>query len=188
MKRMKKTGYVCLLCLSLYISGLHADAEEYEYDDFNRVIKVTYEDGSYVTYEYDSNGNIINTVVYHVEKEETSEKPESEHGEDSKERETTETGEEKAEGDESETGEEKAEGDESETGEEKAEGDESEAGEQKAGGNESETDAQEAEENESESAEEDKKDVATSAQRIVDTVMKFVLSIVKAITDIFGRE
>ena len=176
MKRMKKTGYVCLLCLSLYISGLHADAEEYEYDDFNRVIKVTYEDGSYVTYEYDSNGNIINTVVYHVEKEETSEKPESEHGEDSKERETTETGEEKAEGDESETG------------EEKAEGDESEAGEQKAGGNESETDAQEAEENESESADEDKKDVATSAQRIVDTVMKFVLSIVKAITDIFGRE
>ena len=176
MKRIKKTGYVCLLCLSLYISGLHADAEEYEYDDFNRVIKVTYEDGSYVTYEYDSNGNIINTVVYHVEKEETSEKPESEHGEDSKERETTETGEEKAEGDESETG------------EEKAEGDESEAGEQKAGGNESETDAQEAEENESESAEEDKKDVATSAQRIVDTVMKFVLSIVKAITDIFGRE
>lgn len=152
MKSMKKTGFVCLLCLSLYISGLHADAEEYEYDDFNRVIKVTYEDGSYVTYEYDSNGNIINTVVYHVEKEETSEKPESEHGEDSKERETTET-----------------------------EG-------EKAGGDKSEAGAQEAEENESESADEDKKDVATSAQRIVDTVMKFVLSIVKAITDIFGRE
>ena len=176
MKSMKKTGYVCLLCLSLYISGLHADAEEYEYDDFKRVIKVTYEDGSYVTYEYDSNGNIINTVVYHVEKEETSEKPESEHGEDSKERETTET-----EG-------EKAGGDESETRGEKAEGDESEAGEQKAGGNESETDAQEAEGNESESGEEDKRDAATSAQRIVDTVMKFVLSIIKAITDIFGRE
>ncbi|MGN0400778.1 MAG: hypothetical protein ACI4HQ_00790 [Acetatifactor sp.] len=164
MKRIKKTGYVCLLCLSMYISGLHADAEEYEYDDFNRVIKVTYEDGSYITYGYDLNGNIINTVVYTVEKEETSEKPESEHGEDSKERETTETG------------------------GQKAEGDESEAGEQKAGGNESETDAQEAEGNESESGEEDKKDAATSAQRIVDTVMKFVLSIIKAITDIFGRE
>ena len=44
-------------------------AEEYEYDDLNRLIKVTYDDGSYVEYVYDSNGNIISTKVHKAEDE-----------------------------------------------------------------------------------------------------------------------
>lgn len=37
---------------------LNAKATEYEYDKLNRLMKVTYEDGSYVEYTYDKNGNI----------------------------------------------------------------------------------------------------------------------------------
>ena len=45
---------------------------EYEYDKLNRLVKVTYGDGSYVEYKYDANGNLIE--VHTVNK---SEKPAS---------------------------------------------------------------------------------------------------------------
>lgn len=44
-------------------------AESYEYDALNRVTKVMYEDGSYVTYEYDASGNMISTQVTEPETE-----------------------------------------------------------------------------------------------------------------------
>lgn len=36
---------------------------EYEYDELNRVTKVIYPDGTVVTYQYDKNGNLIETIV-----------------------------------------------------------------------------------------------------------------------------
>lgn len=35
----------------------------YQYDNLGRLIKVTYEDESYVEYEYDANGNITNVIT-----------------------------------------------------------------------------------------------------------------------------
>lgn len=72
-------------------------AETYEYDELNRVIKVTYDDGSYVSYTYDRNGNITDVYVYEVETEkettkeeieETTEKLREEVGTDTEEVET----------------------------------------------------------------------------------------------------
>ena len=50
--------FICIFCVQVCF------AEEYEYDKLNRVTKITYEDGSYVEYTYDANGNItkVNTV------------------------------------------------------------------------------------------------------------------------------
>ncbi|MDE7269435.1 MAG: hypothetical protein K2N81_03075, partial [Acetatifactor sp.] len=48
--------------------------EEYEYDALNRVVKVIYEDGSYMEYSYDSNGNIVK-ITMHTNKPEESDKP-----------------------------------------------------------------------------------------------------------------
>lgn len=68
---MKKglLGVGILLCICL-VNGLDVEAMEYQYDKLNRVTKVTYEDGSYVTYEYDANGNIVNTKNFKVKKDE----------------------------------------------------------------------------------------------------------------------
>lgn len=74
-----KRCIACLLCVFLLCPGILAYAEEYEYDDLNRVAKVTYDDGSYVEYTYDRNGNIIKTKVYNA----------GETGEESTENETT---------------------------------------------------------------------------------------------------
>ncbi len=52
-------------------------AEEYEYDALNRVTKVMYEDGSYVEYEYDSNGNILNVNVYNAKPTDREDEEES---------------------------------------------------------------------------------------------------------------
>lgn len=67
---------LCLWIKTFLIGGLMGtvllgntlcvQAEEYEYDVLNRVTKVTYEDGSYVEYEYDSNGNILSVNVYNA--------------------------------------------------------------------------------------------------------------------------
>lgn len=75
----------------LFSNVLYLQAEEYEYDALNRVTKVSYEDGSYVEYEYDSNGNILNVNVYHARptpapdteqgSEETESTPDEETGE-----------------------------------------------------------------------------------------------------------
>lgn len=53
-----------MIVLVLFFNVAYLQAEEYEYDELNRVKKVSYEDGSYVEYEYDSNGNILNIYVY----------------------------------------------------------------------------------------------------------------------------
>ena len=55
-----------ILGFVLYNSTICLQAEEYEYDALERVTKVSYEDGSYVEYEYDSNGNILNVNVYNA--------------------------------------------------------------------------------------------------------------------------
>ena len=55
---------ICLLCNTMEIQ-----AEEYEYDLLNRVTKVIYDDGSYVEYEYDKNGNIVSMQVTESEKD-----------------------------------------------------------------------------------------------------------------------
>lgn len=41
------------------VKAMPVEAEKYEYDRLGRVTKVTYEDGSSITYEYDANGNIL---------------------------------------------------------------------------------------------------------------------------------
>ena len=68
-------GALCvgiLLCLEWN----YASAENYVYDDLNRITKVTYEDGSYVEYGYDNNGNITYTNVYVAEIPEVTGVPE----------------------------------------------------------------------------------------------------------------
>lgn len=53
---------------------LIAQAEQYEYDELNRVVKVIYEDGSYVEYTYDQNGNIL-CITVHSNKPPQTEEP-----------------------------------------------------------------------------------------------------------------
>lgn len=60
---------------------LRVYAEEYVYDSLNRVIKVIYEDGGYVEYVYDRNGNIVKTVVHPADKPDKPEAVESGKGE-----------------------------------------------------------------------------------------------------------
>lgn len=59
-----------LFCLSVTAgySGIHTEQEEteimeYEYDELNRVTKAVYPDGTTITYQYDKNGNLLETVV-----------------------------------------------------------------------------------------------------------------------------
>lgn len=68
--RKGKRIVVMLTCIQIiFASVVTAFAEEYEYDELNRVTKVTYDDGTYVEYFYDANGNLIQTDVYGVESE-----------------------------------------------------------------------------------------------------------------------
>ena len=63
-KNLKKLGtYSLAFMLMISTFSLNVRAEKYEYDSFDRVTKVIYDDGSYVTYTYDNNGNITNTEV-----------------------------------------------------------------------------------------------------------------------------
>lgn len=55
---------------SVFINSNQAFAEEYFYDENDRVIKVIHDDGSSTEYTYDENGNIINIADF--TKEETS--------------------------------------------------------------------------------------------------------------------
>lgn len=74
-----------IMCLTIMVMVLMCHitlyAKTYEYDDLNRVTKVVYDDGSYATYEYDRNGNILKIEVFDkdgkkVEEETTSKKQE----------------------------------------------------------------------------------------------------------------
>ncbi len=60
-------------------------AEEYEYDDLNRVVKVIYDDGGYVEYLYDSNGNIVKVTVHKAESSNPDGSSDSKAGEASEE-------------------------------------------------------------------------------------------------------
>lgn len=82
MKVMKRTVLSCVAAIAMVamISRgmvLNVCAEEYVYDDLNRVIRVIYDDGGSVEYVYDSNGNIVRTIVSAVEKETVAESQES---------------------------------------------------------------------------------------------------------------
>lgn len=85
-------------------STFYSQAEEYEYDTLNRVTKVTYEDGSYVEYEYDSNGNILNIKVHNEKADHKEEQGSEEIPPESDEESTDSDKEESTEGDD-ETGE-----------------------------------------------------------------------------------
>ncbi len=54
------------LCTLFYMgySSLYAKEQKNEYDEDGRVTKTVYEDGSYETYTYDENGNLISTQYY----------------------------------------------------------------------------------------------------------------------------
>lgn len=85
-------GIMFILLVGNYTN---AWAEEYEYDALNRVTKVVYEDGSYVEYEYDSNGNLLNTNVYNASPEQDEEETDGgEEGGETKEEEETKPSEE----------------------------------------------------------------------------------------------
>lgn len=81
-KKLKKRLLILGLALglSLYsvyeLSVIRVYAEEYVYDDLNRLVKVIYDDGSYVEYTYDSNGNIVQTIVVNSSDDKTGEIPE----------------------------------------------------------------------------------------------------------------
>ena len=103
MKRIRKMlVMVSIFEMFLFANNLEIQAEEYEYDMLNRVTKVTYEDGSYVEYEYDKNGNIVNIYVHEAATEE-EDKTEDENkpsagGNDTAEEGKTETGEKPTDG------------------------------------------------------------------------------------------
>lgn len=80
MRKIRKIlAFLWAIGLLLFNNTMIIQAEEYEYDMLNRVTKVIYEDGSYVQYEYDKNGNIVNIHVSDVKsgegKEENDENP-----------------------------------------------------------------------------------------------------------------
>lgn len=65
---------LCLFVILIYagiatgFSGTNSESEEaesirYEYDELNRVIKAEYPDGTTITYYYDKNGNLLETIV-----------------------------------------------------------------------------------------------------------------------------
>ncbi len=64
-----KKNILIILGASLYFfsqTGM-VYAAAYEYDDLGRVTQAVYEDGSSVTYVYDANGNIVETVTVWAE-------------------------------------------------------------------------------------------------------------------------
>ena len=70
MKQMKR---VCILLIAVVSFTTHIashaqsePAEEYVYDENGRIEKAVYEDGSYETYSYDANGNLISVEMHEV--------------------------------------------------------------------------------------------------------------------------
>lgn len=61
-KKIVVTGVVA--CLFIFKPSVIGQAAVYEYDNLNRVIKATYDDGSYEIFSYDKNGNIIMSKSY----------------------------------------------------------------------------------------------------------------------------
>ena len=62
---MKKLLLLFLICLPLTIIPRNIClACSYEYDSYDRLVKVIYENGDYIEYTYDSNGNIISVIKH----------------------------------------------------------------------------------------------------------------------------
>lgn len=79
--RKKLPCFIVILICGIAVLGFvnpcfgqeEADVIEYEYDELNRVIKAVYPDGTTLTYQYDKNGNVIETIVLPPEEAATSE-------------------------------------------------------------------------------------------------------------------
>ncbi|MDO4711832.1 MAG: RHS repeat domain-containing protein [Peptostreptococcaceae bacterium] len=56
---MKKIGIYLIVSIVLWNGTYVSSAEEYQYDEHDRLVKVIYDDGSYIEYVYDMTGNII---------------------------------------------------------------------------------------------------------------------------------
>lgn len=63
--RKIKLWVVAISIVMIFLQTVKLDvcAEEYVYDDLNRLVKVIYDDGGSVEYVYDKNGNILRTIV-----------------------------------------------------------------------------------------------------------------------------
>ena len=62
----KKILLICIIAFGALLGATQkftVCAEKYVYDELNRVIMVLYDDGGTVEYVYDSNGNMIQTIV-----------------------------------------------------------------------------------------------------------------------------
>lgn len=157
----------------------YVSAEEYEYDDLDRVTKVIYDDGSYVKYAYDKNGNIVNVDVYNanpepsdkLEEPDNPKKPESENQpeNESKPGNENQSGNGNQSGSESQSGNGNQSGNESKPGNGKQPGNESqpENGNQSGNENQSENENQPGNENQSESV--NKPDNQDSSEALEDS-------------------
>lgn len=81
---MKRIFIILLTGLFLLSQTISVYGTAYEYDDLDRVTRVTYEDGTSVSYTYDANGNV--TAIAHTDKsgETNPEQPEEANKEDSR--------------------------------------------------------------------------------------------------------
>src|SRR6476661_9663076 len=61
--RAIKRAILLAACVGLVSAAPAARAAQYEYDALNRVTKVTYADGHYVSYRYDPTGNITSVIT-----------------------------------------------------------------------------------------------------------------------------
>lgn len=64
---MKRIFIILLTGLFLLSQTISVYGTAYEYDDLDRVTRVTYEDGTSVSYTYDANGNV--TAIVHSDKD-----------------------------------------------------------------------------------------------------------------------
>ena len=82
-KKIVLKGLSCLIILSLFwCREISVRAEKYEYDELNRIKKVIYDDGSYVEYTYDKNGNILTTTVHENKTKNPDQQEESKESEE----------------------------------------------------------------------------------------------------------
>jgi len=64
MKRISYAGLCIFLFLSLLIfQPLSVSAYSYTYDASGRLTKMTYDDGSSITYTYDNAGNVLQRII-----------------------------------------------------------------------------------------------------------------------------
>lgn len=59
--------FIFVAVFSVGVTSLAEDANSYEYDENGRIEKAVYDDGSYATYSYDANGNLISVEMHEVE-------------------------------------------------------------------------------------------------------------------------